>query len=139
MNLFRKPAAVAVTALALAVLPSVAEAHDGGGQFKNCTEAYESGHSNIPKGDPHYGTHLDRDGDGIGCDQPPADFVAAEDEAEAADSGEDTPSGAPDQQGTDLAETGGSSATPYLAGGGAAVLLAGGGVLLAARRRRTDS
>ncbi|MER7055897.1 MULTISPECIES: SCO1860 family LAETG-anchored protein [unclassified Streptomyces] len=35
-----------------------------------------------------------------------------------------------------LAETGGSSATPYVAAGAAALVLAGGGALLAARRRR---
>ncbi|WP_217162770.1 SCO1860 family LAETG-anchored protein [Streptomyces sp. AC512_CC834] len=36
----------------------------------------------------------------------------------------------------DLAETGGSSATPYVAAGAAALVLAGGGALLLARRRR---
>ncbi|GAA3959997.1 SCO1860 family LAETG-anchored protein [Streptomyces marokkonensis] len=35
-----------------------------------------------------------------------------------------------------LAETGGSSATPYVAAGAAALVLAGGGALFAARRRR---
>ncbi|WP_317442618.1 SCO1860 family LAETG-anchored protein [Streptomyces collinus] len=41
-------------------------------------------------------------------------------------------------QGTqaDLAETGGSSATPYIAGGALALLLAGGGAVTVARRRR---
>ncbi|MET9800045.1 SCO1860 family LAETG-anchored protein [Streptomyces sp. NPDC006368] len=37
----------------------------------------------------------------------------------------------------DLAETGGGSSTPYVAGGALAVLAAGAGVLLAARRART--
>ncbi|MFH9820273.1 SCO1860 family LAETG-anchored protein [Streptomyces sp. NPDC017230] len=37
---------------------------------------------------------------------------------------------------TGLAETGGSSATPYVAAGAAALVLAGGGALFAARRRR---
>ncbi|MFC9912181.1 LAETG motif-containing sortase-dependent surface protein [Streptomyces sp. NPDC059862] len=134
MNVFRKPAAVAVAALALAALPATAEAHDGSHPFKNCTEAYENGYAGIPEGDEHYGDHLDRDGDGVGCDQPPADFVPADDEA--TDSGEGASSDAGAQEDTDLAETGGSSATPYLAGGGAAVLLAGGGVLFVARRRR---
>lgn len=36
----------------------------------------------------------------------------------------------------DLAETGGSSATPYVAAGAAALVLAGGGALFLARRRR---
>ncbi|MFJ9925457.1 MULTISPECIES: SCO1860 family LAETG-anchored protein [Streptomyces] len=38
--------------------------------------------------------------------------------------------------GTDLAETGGSPATPYIAGGAVALLAAGGGAVLAARRRK---
>ncbi|MBV1937102.1 excalibur calcium-binding domain-containing protein [Streptomyces sp. BV286] len=133
MNLIRKPAAVALAALALAVLPATAEAHDGEGAFKNCTEAYEAGHANIARGDKHYGDHLDRDQDGVGCDKPPAGFVAAQDEG--ADDTDDSSSAPAEQQGKDLAETGGSAVTPYLAGGGAVVLLAGGGVLLAARRR----
>ncbi|MFG2022406.1 LAETG motif-containing sortase-dependent surface protein [Streptomyces sp. NPDC048825] len=144
MNLFRRPAAVAVAALALAALPATAEAHDGDHPFKNCTEAYDNGYSNILEGDEHYADRLDRDKDGIGCDQPPADFVPAEDsntgdedESAGADESNGTDDTAGEDQGTDLAATGGSSATPYLAGGGAAVLLAGGGVLLAARKRRT--
>ncbi|WP_151481335.1 LAETG motif-containing sortase-dependent surface protein [Streptomyces albicerus] len=140
MNVFRKPAAVVVAALALAALPATAEAH-GSHPFKNCTEAYENGEANIPKGDEHYGSHLDRDGDGVGCDKPPADFVPADDEVtedEGTDGTEDSGTGqeSTGQENTDLAETGGSSATPYIAGGGAAVLLAGGGVLFTVRRRR---
>ncbi|AVH58864.1 MULTISPECIES: excalibur calcium-binding domain-containing protein [Streptomyces] len=130
MNLLRKPAAVAVAALALAVLPATAEAHDGSHPFENCTEAYENGYANIKEGDEHYGDHLDRDRDGIGCDNPPADFTPAEDEG--TDSAED----AAGQEDADLAATGGNGATPYLAGGGVAVLLAGGGLLAAVRRRR---
>ncbi len=42
--------------------------------FKNCTEAYEAGYSNIPKGSPHYAAKLDRDKDGVACDNPPAGF-----------------------------------------------------------------
>lgn len=147
MNRFRRPAAVAVAALALAALPTTAVAHDGDHPFQNCTEAYDNGYSNIPVGDEHYAERLDRDKDGIGCDQPPADFVPVddtntgdEDAGAGADESNGTDDTSPDtagDQGTDLAATGGSSATPYLAGGGAAVLLAGGGVLLAARKRRT--
>ncbi|MER6029238.1 SCO1860 family LAETG-anchored protein [Streptomyces sp. NPDC001851] len=37
---------------------------------------------------------------------------------------------------TDLAETGGSSATPYVAGGALALVLAGGGAVTVARRRK---
>lgn len=36
--------------------------------FRNCTEAKAAGRVNIPKGDPQYGWWLDRDGDGIGCE-----------------------------------------------------------------------
>ncbi|MDT0483658.1 hypothetical protein [Streptomyces doebereineriae] len=37
----------------------------------------------------HHGTDLDRDGDGIGCDQPPADCVAHDEAATAEDTGKD--------------------------------------------------
>ncbi|MER6180910.1 excalibur calcium-binding domain-containing protein [Streptomyces sp. NPDC001652] len=128
MNLLRKPGAIVVAALALAVLPSAARAHDGDHPFANCTEAYENGYANIPESDEHYGTHLDRDGDGIGCDSPPADFTPAEDqEADAA---------APKD--TDLAETGGDDNTPYFAAAGMSVMLAGAGVLVVVNRRRAD-
>ncbi|MCX4761050.1 LPXTG cell wall anchor domain-containing protein [Streptomyces sp. NBC_01275] len=44
------------------------------------------------------------------------------------------PQGAPAQ--ADLAQTGGSTMTPYIAGGAAALLVAGGGAVALARRRR---
>jgi hypothetical protein len=37
--------------------------------FDNCTAAAAEGRYNIPSTDPRYGTHLDRDLDGIGCEQ----------------------------------------------------------------------
>ncbi|MFD4346462.1 LAETG motif-containing sortase-dependent surface protein [Streptomyces coelicoflavus] len=154
MKLLRKPAAVTVAALALAALPAAAaQAHDGTHPFKNCTEAYDAGYSNIQKGDEHYGEHLDRDKDGVGCDKPPADFEPASnkgsgaedtDDAAGAGSGEDSGSKesggdeAAGQQGTDLAETGGDDSTPYIAAGGAVVVLVGGGLMLAVRRRRGE-
>src|SRR5688500_15006639 len=98
MNRFRRPAAVAVAALALAALPATAVAHDGNHPFKNCTEAYENGYKNILEGDEHYGDHLDRDKDGIGCDKPPAGFVPAED-TNTGD--EDSGAGADESNGTD--------------------------------------
>ncbi|MDL2077937.1 excalibur calcium-binding domain-containing protein [Streptomyces sp. GXMU-J15] len=128
MRHVRTSTALAVAALALTLSSGAAVAHDGDHPFANCAEAYENGYANIAEGDEHYGGHLDRDKDGIGCDQPPADFEPATD----ADAAEDT---AEDDR-TDLAATGGNSATPYFAGGGAAVLLAGAGVLLTVRRRR---
>ncbi|MFD9464086.1 SCO1860 family LAETG-anchored protein [Streptomyces sp. NPDC060027] len=45
-----------------------------------------------------------------------------------------TPQGAPAEEG--LAETGGSSTTPYLAAGAVALLAAGGGAVILSRRRR---
>ncbi|MFC8866302.1 LAETG motif-containing sortase-dependent surface protein [Streptomyces sp. NPDC057148] len=145
MKLLRKPAAVAVAAVALAALPTLAEAHEGTHPFKNCTEAYDAGYSNIPKGDEHYADRLDRDQDGVGCDKPPAGFVPADDKDDdkgSGDSGSKDDSGSGEQaageQGADLAETGGDDTTPYIAAGGAAVVLAGGGLLLASRRRRSN-
>ncbi|MEU9881232.1 LAETG motif-containing sortase-dependent surface protein [Streptomyces phaeochromogenes] len=136
MKLLRKPAAVAVAALALTALSATtAQAHDGNHPFKNCTEAYENGFSDIPRSDElHYANDLDRDQDGIGCDQPPSDFVPAEDQGKD-DSGTENTASDTGEKNTDLAETGGSGATAYIAGGGAVVLLAGGGVLFTVRRR----
>lgn len=36
--------------------------------FKNCTAAREAGAAPVYAGDPGYGKHLDRDGDGVGCE-----------------------------------------------------------------------
>ncbi len=146
MTPLRTSAAALLAALALAAVPATAVAHDGDHPFKNCTEAYENGYENIAKGDDHYGKHLDRDDDGVGCDQPPADFVPHEETG--TDSGDDSTgsTGSTDSTGstggreqgggTDLAETGGSDTTPYIAAGGAAVVLLGGGLVIAARKRR---
>lgn len=43
--------------------------------FSTCTEAYAAGYANIPKSSPNYAAKLDRDHDGIACDQPPAGFT----------------------------------------------------------------
>ncbi|MBP3037430.1 excalibur calcium-binding domain-containing protein [Arthrobacter sp. zg-ZUI100] len=37
--------------------------------YKNCTEARNAGGAPVYAGGPGYGTHLDRDGDGIGCEK----------------------------------------------------------------------
>ena len=39
-----------------------------GGAFRNCTEARAAGAAPVRAGEPGYGPHLDRDGDGIGCE-----------------------------------------------------------------------
>lgn len=38
------------------------------GSFRNCTAARAAGAAPVRIGDPGYGRHLDRDGDGIGCE-----------------------------------------------------------------------
>ncbi|WP_329339476.1 excalibur calcium-binding domain-containing protein [Streptomyces sp. NBC_00663] len=138
MKLLRKPGAIVVAALALAVLPAAASAHDGDHPFDNCTEAYAAGYANIAKGDEHYGTHLDRDGDGVGCDRPPAGFIPAGDD-KAAGTDTQVKTGEKQAASDDLAETGGGDTTPYLAAGSVVALLAGSGVLLLTRRRRAPA
>jgi hypothetical protein len=48
--------------------PEVVTPTDTAG-FDNCTEARAAGRVNIPIGDPAYAAHLDRDSDGIACEQ----------------------------------------------------------------------
>ncbi|MFD4415905.1 SCO1860 family LAETG-anchored protein [Streptomyces sp. NPDC058476] len=71
---------------------------------------------------------------GATCSSP-APPPAQQEQAEPADPAADVkPQGAPAE--ADLAETGGSSMTPYIAGGAIALLVAGGGGVGLARRRR---
>ena len=109
--------------------------------FKNCTEAYDAGFSNIPEGDSHYAPRLDKDDDGWGCD---ARVLANDGKAKTgvyASADEPTPTSSvtgpaePSEPARDLAETGGSQATPYVIAT-AALLLAGGGYLALHRRRQ---
>jgi len=39
-----------------------------GGAYANCAEARAAGAAPVRRGDPGYGPHLDRDGDGVGCE-----------------------------------------------------------------------
>ena len=39
-----------------------------GQAYRNCTAARPAGAAPVKRGDPGYGTHLDRDNDGIGCE-----------------------------------------------------------------------
>ncbi|QNN68245.1 excalibur calcium-binding domain-containing protein [Sphingomonas lutea] len=38
------------------------------GAFRNCSAARVAGAAPVREGDPGYGRHLDRDGDGVGCE-----------------------------------------------------------------------
>lgn len=40
----------------------------GARPFKNCDEARSHGADPVHEGDPGFGPHLDRDGDGVGCE-----------------------------------------------------------------------
>lgn len=39
-----------------------------GGAFANCSAARAAGAAPVRRGSPGYGPHLDRDGDGVGCE-----------------------------------------------------------------------
>lgn len=39
-----------------------------GASFRNCSAARAAGAAPVRAGDPGYGRHLDRDGDGVGCE-----------------------------------------------------------------------
>ena len=41
---------------------------DRTGMFANCAEARAAGAAPVHRGEPGFGAHLDRDGDGIGCE-----------------------------------------------------------------------
>lgn len=43
-------------------------ASGGGRAFPNCSAARAAGAAPVRVGDPGYGRHLDRDGDGVGCE-----------------------------------------------------------------------
>ena len=44
------------------------ESLSGGGAFRNCSAARAAGAAPVRRGDAGYGPHLDRDGDGVGCE-----------------------------------------------------------------------
>lgn len=128
-------ASAALTIASALMITTPAAATDG--PFKNCTEAREAGHSNIPQGSEYYASKLDRDGDGYGCDKhgtlandgkEKTGVYAESDEPEV----ETT-----ETSDTDLAETGGDSNTPYIAAAGGVLLLGGAGAVLISRRRKS--
>ncbi|WP_083777843.1 excalibur calcium-binding domain-containing protein [Segniliparus rotundus] len=52
-----------------AVLPTVSpQAAEAGPPYQNCDEARADGAAPIQKGDPGYSSRLDRDGDGVACE-----------------------------------------------------------------------
>ena len=53
------------------VAPAQPAAPAVSGPFKNCTEAWAAGAAPVHVGDPGYAPRLDRDNDGIGCEQRP--------------------------------------------------------------------
>jgi hypothetical protein len=44
------------------------DAPGGAFEFRNCSEARAAGAAPVHRGEPGYGEHLDRDGDGVGCE-----------------------------------------------------------------------
>ncbi len=107
--------------------------------YANCTQAYAAGRSNIPASDPAYSRKLDRDGDGVACDNPPAGFVpkpvATSTKPSAHTSVKPSPS-------TTTSTTAPAPALPTTGPGeafaiGSGVLLAGALAVAVVKRRRT--
>ena len=48
--------------------PPVQRAFNGNIYFPNCASARSAGAAPVRAGQPGYGRHLDRDGDGVGCE-----------------------------------------------------------------------
>lgn len=46
----------------------VGSRRSGGGAYANCAAARAAGAAPVRQGEPGYGRHLDRDGDGVGCE-----------------------------------------------------------------------
>jgi micrococcal nuclease len=59
------------TAASPAPAPAPAQPAAPSGPFKNCRAAWAAGAAPVHVGSPGYGSHLDRDGDGIGCEVRP--------------------------------------------------------------------
>lgn len=67
----RKPAAsapAATLAPAQRAQHNAAANRNGVVHYRNCSQARAAGAAPVRRGDPGYGTHLDRDNDGIGCE-----------------------------------------------------------------------
>jgi hypothetical protein len=62
------PRLFAFIALVMASATTDASAQTGGVFYRNCDAARAAGAAPIRRGQPGYGPHLDRDGDGIACE-----------------------------------------------------------------------
>jgi hypothetical protein len=94
--------------------------------FDNCTQAYNAGYANLPQGSPHYAKKLDRDGDGVACDNPPPGFTPNTPGATTSSTA------APTGEGGRLPTTGPGEA----AAAGALLLVAGAAAVVVTRLRR---
>jgi hypothetical protein len=56
-------------AAAVAVMLTLSGCIDSGPNYKDCTAAREAGAAPINKGEPGYRTGLDRNGDGVACEE----------------------------------------------------------------------
>ncbi len=103
--------------------------------FDNCSQAYAAGRANIPKTDPAYAKKLDRDNDGVACDQPPAGFKPAGEQSSGDKSGSQagTSTSTKTQREDQLPQTGPAM---DLGIAGAVILTAGLIATMIARRRR---
>ena len=50
------------------ISPGLALKGEGSVYYKNCSAAKQAGAAPVRRGDPGYGKHLDRDGDGVACE-----------------------------------------------------------------------
>ncbi|WP_151724084.1 excalibur calcium-binding domain-containing protein [Arthrobacter luteolus] len=110
------------------------------GAYPNCDAAAAAGVYNIPAGAPGYAPNLDRDGDGIACEDPTATPAppAPTDMPLPNPGGQppqvaDVPAGAPS---TGVAQEEGTDGTRALVAGGAVVLLAGASLALYRKSRK---
>jgi hypothetical protein len=114
--------AVAAAAAGLATL-SAATANATIGAYENCDAAAKVGVYNIPTGAPGYGTHLDSDNDGIGCEKSGVAYVPAQ--------GATTTQTQTTQQVRNV-PVGGARTGAAQEGNGVGILALGGGLVLAA-------
>ncbi len=64
--------AVGFAAIAALAIPGTVDAAPvPSAGYENCTEAWNAGAAPLHRGDPGYAPRLDRDNDGIACEQDP--------------------------------------------------------------------